>query len=660
MGTNISLKYFLVVLVLTMQFTAKAQLTTTFVYTGGVQTFTVPQCVTTLSVDLRGAQGGAGYNLFSLGGNGGRVTGTIAVSSGEVLEIYVGGMGTNGSSSTLGAGGFNGGGNGNLVVGSYGGGGGGGASDIRSTPYGIANRLAVAGGGGGGGYNFMFSGYDRGGMGGGLIGEGGYGNNMILYNNQPGDGGSQTVGGAGGLPSPCTSGNGSLGLGGNSCTGSNHAGGGGGGGYYGGGGGTWFGGGGGSSYLINGVHTQGFQAGNGSVIISYSLSSCISTAVSAQTICLGETVTITASGVSTYTWLPVGTFTGSNASSITHNPASTTIYTVQGTNTAGYVSVNQVTVYVNNPQVNVAASHSIICLGQSSTLTASGASTYSWSSQNGSYNTITNGELVVNSNTMPSGVYYVIGKDAIGCTAPIQTVAVTVSIPTLAISGATAICQGFTTTLIASGANTYTWSNNNQTTSITIAPTSTTQYYVSGTNENGCVGTSSVITISTFAAPTLSVNNTSYTLCNPQTQTLTVSGAYSYVWKWDNTPSFATTTFLIVHPAVTTQYTVTGANQIGCTSNKIITISIIDCVGIDELKNEHLGLKVYPNPLNEVLIVESLKFEEGLTISIYNALGNEVHHSVLNSQLSTIDLRGLESGIYFVKVGNAVKKILKE
>ncbi|MCS6905692.1 MAG: hypothetical protein NZ576_10005, partial [Bacteroidia bacterium] len=39
-----------------------------FSYTGGVQTYTVPPCVTSITVDVRGAQGG-GPN----GGNGARV-----------------------------------------------------------------------------------------------------------------------------------------------------------------------------------------------------------------------------------------------------------------------------------------------------------------------------------------------------------------------------------------------------------------------------------------------------------------------------------------------------------------------------------------------------------------------------------------------------------
>ena len=81
-----------------------AQSTQTFNYTGSVQTFTVPACVTSLTVDVSGAKGGAS------GGNGGRVQGAMSVTPGEVLNIYVGGMG--GAHVTNSAGGYNGGGTG--------------------------------------------------------------------------------------------------------------------------------------------------------------------------------------------------------------------------------------------------------------------------------------------------------------------------------------------------------------------------------------------------------------------------------------------------------------------------------------------------------------------------------------------------------------------
>ncbi|MBK7432586.1 MAG: hypothetical protein IPI66_00985 [Chitinophagaceae bacterium] len=75
--------------------------TQTFNYTGGMQTFTVPAGITSVTIDAYGAQGGSGAvgNSNSgptAGGNGGlgtRATGTLAVTPGQVLNIFVGGAG---------------------------------------------------------------------------------------------------------------------------------------------------------------------------------------------------------------------------------------------------------------------------------------------------------------------------------------------------------------------------------------------------------------------------------------------------------------------------------------------------------------------------------------------------------------------------------------
>ncbi|MGI4869561.1 MAG: glycine-rich protein [Janthinobacterium lividum] len=229
----------------------------TFTYTGGPQTYTVPAGITALTVEATGAAGAAGSNGIG-GGLGARVQTTLAVTPGQVLTLYVGGAG-----SGFGAGGYNGGGPGSLYN-YYQGGGGGGASDVRRSvtapSTALAERLLVAGGGGGGGGAFS----GGGGSGGAPNGADGGG-----LNGAPGGlGATQTAGGSVG---------GALGQGGlaNSAA-SNGGGGGGGGGYYGGGGdgGLYGGGGGGSSWVTPtgrsgpAVLTAGYQAGNGSIVVT--------------------------------------------------------------------------------------------------------------------------------------------------------------------------------------------------------------------------------------------------------------------------------------------------------------------------------------------------------------------------------------------------------
>ena len=216
---------------------------TTFGYTGAMQTYQVPEHVHSLSVTAAGAAGGNGS--WGTGERGATVSTTLGVAPGSTLYVYVGGDGGGGAFTS---GGFNGGGNASVYDA---GASGGGASDIRTAAGDLASRLVVAGGGGGGG-----SGLDRqanGGAGGAPDGAAGGGDNS--YYGEAGGGGTQSAGGAGGWSNVGgNGGTGTLGQGGN-------AGiywyppywgaGAGGGGYYGGGGGGSFaGGGGGSSYAV--------------------------------------------------------------------------------------------------------------------------------------------------------------------------------------------------------------------------------------------------------------------------------------------------------------------------------------------------------------------------------------------------------------------------
>lgn len=232
-----------------------------FTYTGASQSFTVPPGVTTITVDVLGAQGGGGF-----GGNGGNAKATITVTPGEVLEIYVG------ENPTVQIGsGWNGGGSVTVLPcgGANDGWPGGGASDVRRAPYTLAERLIVGGGGGGQGYTS-----GAGGVGGGNTGNDGA---ASWIPGTHGKGGTQTNGGIGGLytGNNQSAPNGAFGIGGNSapldtyCTGS-----GGGGGWYGGGGGYVSAGGGGSSYVAFPGNTAtsttaGVNPGNGQVSISW-------------------------------------------------------------------------------------------------------------------------------------------------------------------------------------------------------------------------------------------------------------------------------------------------------------------------------------------------------------------------------------------------------
>ena len=235
--------------------------TASFSYTGAAQTWTVPAGVTQIALELRGAQGGGSYPCSGAreddGGLGGLTQGNLAVTPGQVLNLFVGGQAPDVGNVTPAPGGFNGGGDGGQW-----GAGGGGATDVRVGGTALADRVAVAGGGGGG--NTGCPNHGTGGGGGGSSGDVG----LNLYGGfVPGGGGTQSAGGTAGTAPGVA---GQLGLGGSAAE--YHVAGGGGG-YYGGGAAYAAGGGGGSGYfggLTAASTTSGVQTGNGSITITYS------------------------------------------------------------------------------------------------------------------------------------------------------------------------------------------------------------------------------------------------------------------------------------------------------------------------------------------------------------------------------------------------------
>ena len=237
----------------------------TFTYTGGPQTFLVPACAATVTLEAWGAAGGY-YENQSYSGLGGYAKGSLTGVAGESLYVYVGGKGGYGGQTAIA--GWNGGG-GHSGSNSYTVGGGG-ASDVRRGGQALSNRVIVAGGGGGSAWCYNSS----------AVGGDGGGSSGVAGGHSPnsptgmGGGGTQSGGGGAGTFGASAS-PGSLGSGGaanNTNPGCGGAGGGGGG-YYGGGGGAHGGGGGGgSSYLgtLSSSSTQtGVRSGNGEVKISW-------------------------------------------------------------------------------------------------------------------------------------------------------------------------------------------------------------------------------------------------------------------------------------------------------------------------------------------------------------------------------------------------------
>ena len=306
-------------------------------------------------------------------------------------------------------------------------------------------------------------------------------------------------------------------------------------------------------YTITGAN--GTCASSKTVSIVASPSPTVNAVANPTVICSGGSSTLTASGAITYTWN-----TGATTTVIVVSPTVTTTYTVTGSNAGGCTNSKTVSVVVNaNPTVNIVATPTAICSGSSATLTASGATTYTW-------NTGATTAAIVVSPTITAN-YTVTGANG-ACTGT-KTISVIVNAaPVLTvIATPTSICSGSSATITSSGATTYTLNTGATGANIVVSPTITTTYTVTG--DNGSCTSTKTIAVVVIGAPSLTITPASATICVGSSVTFTGSGATTYTWSTGPTTATA-----IVSPTVTTTYTLTGSNGGACISTKTVAVTV--------------------------------------------------------------------------------------
>lgn len=284
-----------------------------------------------------------------------------------------------------------------------------------------------------------------------------------------------------------------------------------------------------------------------------------------STICAGGTATLSATGAISYTWQP-GSLMGNN---IVVSPSSSQIYTVTGSSGACAGTASQVVTV--NAVVNASGAQTdASCSGSgSASVTPSGGLapyTYTWLPSGGNSATATG---------LAAGTYSCTVRDQNSC-AYTQTFAI-LSTTSLAVTAAApgTICPGGTATLSATGATSYTWQpgsliGNN----ITVSPSSSQSYTVTGSN-GSCTGTSSqAITVSAVPSLSISLSDQS-TACGTASIVMTASGADSYTWL----PGNQTNSSFTAITSVGQTYTVIGSIN-GCLASTVQQINVAQAVNL--------------------------------------------------------------------------------
>ena len=324
----------------------------------------------------------------------------------------------------------------------------------------------------------------------------------------------------------------------------------------------------------------------------------ISLASPSYSICSGSSTSFSVSGnTNSYVWtVPNGASINSGSTSATPNVtgtnttslATSVVFTVTGT--AGTCTSNPqtVTLTINpTPTLNVVNSSSTtICAGSTFTLSATGASSYTWSSTSGGGLSSVTGSSVAVNPAISSGTltYSTTGISALGCTAMTTSSLSVNPTPNYTVSGNPyAICSGGSQVIGVSGVTTCTWT---PTTNLvganslnpTVNPTVTTTYSVTGDNAFGCSNpTPAIVTVIVTPTPTLSLaGGNTYSICVGSSVTFSVEPSLnSYTWTSNSNGTLSSTNIEnpTANPTVTTTYTVSGTAG-GCAASTPITATV--------------------------------------------------------------------------------------
>ena len=236
--------------------------------------------------------------------------------------------------------------------------------------------------------------------------------------------------------------------------------------------------------------------------------------------------------------------------------AGTTNYYVSQTIASCESARDTISVLVN-PLPIVTVTSPTICNGAVATMTAAGAVSYTWSAG------VTAAGASATASPVVTTTYTVTGS-TLGCVATAVSTVTVNPLPNLIVNSISS-CAGQPATLTALGnATSFLWNTAANTAAITVFPTATTSYTVTGT-ALGCSTTASA-TITVYQFPVISVN--SVTVCAGTSAVLTANGALAYSW---NTGS--TSNNIVVIPDTTTTYTVTGTSN-GCSSSGTGTVTV--------------------------------------------------------------------------------------
>ncbi len=333
-----------------------------------------------------------------------------------------------------------------------------------------------------------------------------------------------------------------------------------------------------TKYFVSGTDLNGCKNVDSVLIVVKNLPTV--TASEDTSICLGETVQLSATGTVSYLWHPNNSLSDSTVSNPVASPVSTTEYVVTGSDVFGCSDHDTVIVQVNYSGNFISAIDTSTCFGSPITLSATGAESYSWSP-----GIFLNDSTIANPTaTLITTTTFILTAVSQGCGGK-DTITVFVNpLPVITASDDTTICSGSSIQLHVTGGITYQWSPdssliNPESPNPTATPQTTTTYSVTGTDANGC-STVDEVTVHVNPSPNITIQSDT-SICMGDTILMIASGALNYEWQPTTGLSSPNTASTLAFPQATTTYSVTGTDVNSCSNSATTTIIVHALPNVD-------------------------------------------------------------------------------
>ena len=291
------------------------------------------------------------------------------------------------------------------------------------------------------------------------------------------------------------------------------------------------------------------------------------------------------------------------------------------------------------------------CYGSTATINASGATQVNW------YNEFTGGDPIFSGTSFTTGnlfhdtVFYVSNAEESYESVRVPAHVSLKANPTVLASGSTTICNGTALILSVAEADQYLWSTGATTQSIEV--TEGGNYSVNVVdNALGCNSTSPELAVTINPSPfsEFQADGELKTL-SPISFINSSTGGINYKWTFGD--GLTSTEVNPTHIYTTTkEYTVSllVTNELGCTSNSTLVISVI--TGIEEKE-----FQIYPIPFNEFLTFQTEW--ENFEYTITDLTGKEYKKARVTNDSgnnATVELADLSPGTYLITISNGAKQ----